>query len=197
MGEVLAHRNHPSPYPLNEHLGNLWEVHPPRGMAEEVVEAQATLMGADQVIIAQGVKALQATTPVGVAQAGEIPAAATLEAEALGATMNRLTKTQTKVLGHLGMEVTLRAHNKRLYQAGTTGNSSTPPGGELSLRDHNRGPRGRTFGYAPQHVSRTYPRGYQGRGLRHPATFASVIRDVCVPKDHSHGNPSPGLQWGR
>ena len=161
-------------------------------------------------MIAQGVKALQATTPgtmtlVGVAlvveaQAGEIPgvaAVATLEAEAPGATMNRLTKTQTKVLGHLGMEVTLRAHNKRLYQAGTTGNSSTPPGGELSLRDHNRGPRGRTFGYAPQHVSRTYPRGYQGRGLRHPATFASVIRDVCVPKDHSHGNPSPGLQWGR
>ena len=82
-----------------------------------MVEAQATLMGVDQVIIAQGVKALQATTPgtmtpVGVAQAGEIPVAATLEAEALGAMMNRLTKTQMKVLGHLGTEVTLRTHDK-------------------------------------------------------------------------------------
>jgi len=158
MGEVLTHRNHPSPYPLDEHLGNLWEVHPPGGMAEEVVEAQAALMGADQVIIAQGVKALQATTPgtmtlVGVAlvveaQAGEIPgvaAVATLEAEAPGATMNRLTKTQTKVLGHLGTEVTLRAHDKRLYRAGTTGNSSTPPGGELSPCDHNCEPPGKDF----------------------------------------------------
>jgi len=159
MGEVLTHCNHPSPYPLDKHLGDLQEVHPPGGMAEEVVEAQAALMGADQVIIAQGVKVLQATTPgtrtpVGVAlvveaQAGEIPipvaAAATLEAEAPGATMNCLTKTQTKVLGHLGTEVTLRAHDKRLYRAGTTGNSSTPPGGELSLRDHNHKPLGKDF----------------------------------------------------
>jgi len=158
MGEALAHRNHPSPYPLDEHLGNLREVHPPRGMAEEVVEAQAALMGVDQVIIAQGVKALQATTQgtrtlvtmalVVGAQAGKIlvaAAAATLEAKAPGATMNRLTKTQTKVLGHIGTEVTLRTHDNRLYWAGTTGNSSTPPGGELRPHDHNREPPGKDF----------------------------------------------------
>jgi len=151
MGEALTHRNHPSPYPLDEHLGNLQEVHPPRGMAEEVVESQAALMGADQVIIAQGVKALQATTQgtmalVVGAQAGKIlVAAVTLEAKALGAMMNRLTKTQTKVLGHIGTEVTLRTHNNQLYRAGTTGNSSTPPGGELTPRDHNRKPPGKDF----------------------------------------------------
>jgi len=157
MGEALAHRNHPSLYPLDEHLGNLQEVHPPGGMAEEVVEAQAALMGADQVIIAQGVKALQGTTQgtrtlvtmalVVGAQAGKIlvVAAATLEAKAPGATMNCLTKTQTKVLGHIGTEVTLRTHDNRLYQAGMTGNSSTPPGGELRPRDHNREPPGKDF----------------------------------------------------
>ena len=58
MGEALAHHNQPSPYPLNKHLGNLWEVHPPGGMAEEVVEAQAALMGADQVIIHRVVEVL-------------------------------------------------------------------------------------------------------------------------------------------
>jgi len=135
MGEALTHRNHPSPYPLDEHLGNLQEVHPPGGMAEEVVESQAALMGADQVIIAQGVKALQATTQ----------GTRTLVTMALGATMNRLTKTQTKVLGHIGTEVTLRTHNNRLYRASTTGNSSTPPGGELRPRDHNREPPGKDF----------------------------------------------------
>jgi len=153
MGEALAHRNHPSPYPLDEHLGNLREVHPPGEMAEEVVEAQAALMGVDQVIIAQGVKALQATTQgtrtlvtmalVVGAQAGKILVAAvvTLEAKAPGATMNRLTK----VLGHIGMEVTLRTHDNRLYRVGMTGNSSTPPGGELRPHDHNREPPGKDF----------------------------------------------------
>jgi hypothetical protein len=159
LGGFHARLSRRSRSPLGERPEDLREDQPPGGVTGEVIEALADHAAADLVaatpVAALEATALRATTLVAKAPVAEAlvaealvakaPAAETPVATTPEAATTHPTKTQTIHLGHKGTEVALRPHDRQQPRQGTTGSSSTPPGGELRPHDHHREPPGKGF----------------------------------------------------